>query len=139
VPSFIKSWSRWGANPQSLFSPIMSKSVASYIRWSRELNRCGFLLPCQEQNTTSNKRSDVSCTDTPFRIIQFNPLRVLYYWVMKSFMIHDTFMIHLRFLFLRCAFEPAISFVFSFYFHFTYSSAGPKQLLPAKLPLQSKL
>jgi hypothetical protein len=62
--------------------------ISCLISWSSELNGCGFLLLCQEQNITSKNRSDVGCTGTPFRISQFNALRVLCYWVMKSFMIH---------------------------------------------------
>jgi hypothetical protein len=41
--------------------------ISCLISWSSELNGCGFLLLCQEQNTTKN-RSDVGCTGTPFRI-----------------------------------------------------------------------
>jgi hypothetical protein len=65
--------------------------ISCLISRSSELNRCGFLLLCQEQNITSKNRSDVGCTGTPFGISQFNPLRVLYYWVMRSFMIHLRF------------------------------------------------
>jgi hypothetical protein len=65
--------------------------ISCLISWSSELNGCGFLLLCQEQNITSKNRSDVGCTGTPFGISQFNPLRVLCYWVMKSFVIHLRF------------------------------------------------
>jgi hypothetical protein len=34
--------------------------ISCLISWSSELNRCGFLLLCQEQNTISKNRSERS-------------------------------------------------------------------------------
>jgi hypothetical protein len=86
-PIFINKWILFFSS----FFVANQVQISCLISWSSELNGCGFLQLCQEQNTTSNNRSDVGCTGTPFGISQFNPLRVLCYWVMKSFMIHLRF------------------------------------------------